>query len=266
MSAIINLIKIEATGKIKSFVIWNVVWIMMLSLMAVLFSSISKDSNVNNLMDIFPQEMMDSFGIQGDYLTNPESFLVGEFYKTYSLSIAVYALLLGYGIVGKRIINKTIAPYLTKSISRINFVLAGNFVSFAFFLFSNILIGFSTWLIFKIFNHYSFSLEYLQTLFVYTTLLSVFFVSVGSFFSVVATKSGQVTGVGLAVLLWFLGTISNINTYPEFAKNINPYNKIEASNILTYNLDSMSVLFFVIFTTLLLVLGVFKFNKMDINV
>lgn len=261
-----NLFKIEIKNKYKVFAIWTVVWSLMAVLMSGLFASLNKEENINDLLSIFPEEMLTAFGIQDDYFTNPESFFVGEFFSIFALGIAIYAFILGFRAVGQRINNKTIANYINKPISRKNLLHPVLFSNLFLFVITNTLLALAIYSAASFFNNYELSVGYLLSFFGGAFLLSLPFLSLGFLAGIVLPKIAQTLGVSIIVVMWFLNTISNLQGYPDWAKYLSFFYYIKPEEILNHQIGWENILILIISGLVLYLISVEIFKKRDIFV
>lgn len=101
----------------------------------------------------------------------------------------------------------------------------------------------------------------------YTFLLHIFFAALGLFISVMVKKPRPVTtlAVALVMVLYFISTISNITPDLSWAGYVSPYKFIDLDVVNpAYRADPASILYFTLFTFLMIFISMRIYLRKDI--
>lgn len=239
----------ELRQKFNVGLYWVLSFLLLSGILASVYDSFVEDQEASaQLFEVAPAQILEAFNIGEDYLSDPESFITGQFFTLFSLAGSIIAAYLGTSLVAGKIQQRTIVSYFSKRMTRTGFYLAELLVGIIFLYLTSILIAIGVWGLFKLLAEADGpDLEYLLLLLIGCASLHLVFLSFSQFLGVLWNQSRAYTvSLGLAVGLWFLNSISNISGFPDVFKYISPFYYLETDTLLqnyNYNWYLLAVLF-----------------------
>lgn len=253
------MLKRELKVNWKSFLIWSFMIVFLLGLVFGIYPSINiNGTGMDELMQMFPKELLTIFHMDLVSLSSVEGWLLSEGYLLITLIGSCYAAYLGSGILLKEENDKTINFILSKPISRKSVVvaklIAGGFYIFLF----NLLIAITTGLGLISCSDFHFSKWLAMS--VGPLLLHLFFFNGSVYLSQFFRRTPKSMGVclGFALGTYFLQVISLLSQKIEFLKYFSPYTYIDAKTIIESSSLSIFSCSILIATMVVIVLFLIK--------
>lgn len=264
-----KLFLIELKDKVKSGLIWSFAWILLGLIMAVMFEPMrtSLGDGADEIMKMFPPEMLESFNIGEDYLTKVESFIGGEFLTFFLLAGSIFAVFLGTGTIAGKIMNKTITNTMTKAITRRSLYITKVLTNLTYFLLTDIIIAAGVYACFSLSTGDGISVKFFASSFFAAFVLQSFFAVFGQVLGVIITAKPQMIGAVFAGFTWFMDTLSKLKGYPKFLQYVSPFYYLHLGKItedFAVDWSTMSIL--IGLTLLLFALGIQLWERKDVYV
>jgi ABC-type transport system involved in multi-copper enzyme maturation permease subunit len=266
-SKLLKYIYIEFRTRIRSIIIWSIIWIALAALIAWMYTPIRDQGGFNEFIESFDPTLLEAFNISPDYLSKAETFLSGEFLTSLFLIGAIYSSVIGVNSLGGKITDKTIINVFTKKISRPYIYLAESIVNLLSNLLSNLLIGIGTFISFSLILDESISIQFILNAFIAVFLIMLFFSQLGQLLGITLNK-GTSVGVtaGIASIGWLLDSLKNLEDYPDILKPLTPYYYFNSDRLAQeYTLD-MKITVLVVFSIIFAALGVYYFRRKNVYI
>ncbi|NBI07491.1 ABC transporter permease subunit [Senegalia massiliensis] len=209
-----NIFKHEFKMKIKSIIIWSIsISGFMLFYMA-FFPGLAQDSeSFNQLMENFPEEFLQAFGMQSGLSFTT---LIGYFTLTFSiiqLVIAIQSANYGFSILSEEERELTADFLMTKPVSRKKIYFSKFLAAFLGLLVTAISISISSFIALEIFNNGEvYDKQNIIILLSIVPVFQLFFLGIGMLISVIVSKVRSVLSYsfGLTIGLYVVNSIRGI--------------------------------------------------------
>jgi len=264
-----KLSKYEAINSLKMFFWW---WLALAGtglLFASVFNSLKSQSNdLDKVMQALNPQILQAFNISpSGYLNTVESFLSGQFASVFSLSGAILSIIIGVGLIGAKIENKTIVFWLSKNISRLGLYFTKFLTQSLVFTLANLLIAICMYFSFYFLsNQKEISKQYFIVLFLACNSLFVTMLSFGMFLGLIFNRSkAQAIGISIVALSWVLNALSTLGDYPNWAKYISVFYFLDLTQIRDkYEIDPYKLLILGAVSIVFLIAGILIFRRKNI--
>lgn len=246
-------------------------WFLMTVMFAAVYPFLKDNSEaITNVVGAFEGTgLAEAFGITEDYVASTQDFVGGEQLTIYAMVAAAAAAILGASSIGGSINNKQIFFLLTKPISRGElFCLHFAINSFTVIL-MNILVTAVTWVGFAIFVPSDLlSVDFVYSILVGFSVISVFFVAVGQMISLIFEPSMSMgVAVGIAVFGELLDGLSQIDGFPFWIQLFNPFYYLNTTRMTQQaELASDDLVLLLLCSAIMLIAGLSLFRNKQIYV
>lgn len=231
-----NIIKRELKANLKSLIIWNAVFCLILIMASIEFNAFKDLANVDEMLKAFPPEFKAAFSFDVIRFDQPKGYY--SYMAQYFMVMgAIFAVLLGTKILSKEINKKTAETTFTLPVTRRYITLMKliaaiiNCALLTFIIFAGSYAVFSSFDIDKLF------VQRLVMFSLITILMQILFVLAGLFASVL-TKSHKRTGtmmVSITVGVYMISFIAKMSDKYEFLKYFTPFEYFNAIDIMHGN-------------------------------
>ncbi|HSQ90294.1 ABC transporter permease subunit, partial [Romboutsia sp.] len=254
----------------KSFTIWTIVLIGLLSLFMALFPSMSNSSMTEIMqakMDALPQSMLAAFGIETIDFTDLLQYFsyTGQYIL---IATCIYAGILGANSLIKEESEGTIEFLYAQPISREKIVTIKLFATFTILYIMNIVLFVVTMIFFEMFKPDNY--EYLMDLiFIYKGmfLAQFVFLGLGFFISTIIKKVSSATPIMLGIFFstYMLGIFSTIIEKLEWLKYLSPVHYVMPSEILKNNgnIELSYMIICVVIIVISILLTFYRYKRKD---
>jgi ABC-type transport system involved in multi-copper enzyme maturation permease subunit len=267
-SHVLTLFRQQLTSRSRSILVWIIVW----SLLGLLFVSVFNDLSKNaaqsmNIYDSLPKGVLEAFNIGNDYLTKSEKFLSGQFLSVYLLAGGIFSVFMGIGAVGSKIEDKTIANLLTKPLSRVSIYVAQALTNAITLLLASCGAGA---VIFGLFStlgtEKNLSTSYFVGAFVGAGCVFITFSLLGQLLGMLGGKGhGQAIGGALVFGSFFLNGLGALAGVPSWLQKCSLFYYLDSAQLRdTYHLNGPRLIILAIVAVVLLIAGVTWFRRKDI--
>ena len=252
----------------KSFIIWLIVLLAIFLLVYLMYPYIINSENVemlNEMMEVFPKEMLVAFNMDISTMDTAFGWLKSEGFVFVLLIIGCYAGIMGSNILLKEESDKTIEYLNSLPVKRSNIVFSKVIVGFSYVVLMTLLVG--------IFNYiglyFSGEFDVKQYLLLSITPL---FSSVVIFFmcmllSTFTHKTKKMLGVSLGIVLvmYILQTFSTMADEVSFLKYFSVFTLSDIRNvIIDVSINPVMVLISISLSILFLGLTLFKYSRKEL--
>lgn len=251
----------------KSFCIWLIITIIFFLVVFLVYPSIVNSSEIeslNDMMNIFPEEVLKAFNMDISTIDSVYGWLKSEGFIFIILIIACYSGLLGSNILLKEENDKTIEYLGMLPIKRHTIVTKKSIAGIIYITALTFLIGIFNFIGLKLsgdFNQKQFILLSITPL---LTSYTTFFICL--FLSTFTNKSKKMIGVSLGLVLvsYLLNTISSLSENVEFLKYFSIFTLADLRNvIMEVNINPKMIITCLICSILFLALTIVRYNKKD---
>ncbi|OEF99924.1 hypothetical protein BHF71_07395 [Vulcanibacillus modesticaldus] len=254
----------------KALVIWTIAISLLVLLEISIYPSFSENAvKMEELLQTFPEGVIKAFGIDRLNMGNILEFFSIEAFIFVTLFGGIYAALLSSNILAKEENEKTIEFLLAKPITRNNIINNKLGVALLNIFLFNFIITLVTLTSFEIYKPGGYDVDRLILLMFGAFLMHLTFAAVTLALSVFFIKTKQIypMSIGIVLITYFLGIISNVSDKFSFLKYFSPFKYIDPPNIIA---DGKIELIYLLIMTLTIILGTgityYIYNKKDIVV
>lgn len=262
------MLKRELKINFKSFVIWTGILIILFFTVFMIYPSIISSDNIkmlNEMMEIFPPEILKAFNMDISTIDSAFGFLKTEGFVFILLLTGVYSSILGSNILLKEESDKTIEYLNTLPIKRSAILLKKVMCAVIYIVLMVIVVG--------IFNYIGLSLsgdfnrEQYMLLSVIPLLSSLPLFAINLFLSTLMSKAKNTFGLGLGVALcsYFLQILAELSNVTEFFKYFTVYTLADVRNvIINVSINPLMVIISIIITVLFIVGSLVKYENKEL--
>ncbi|MCX6808288.1 MAG: ABC transporter permease subunit [Candidatus Berkelbacteria bacterium] len=262
-----NIWRHELRSLSKSTLIWTVALSLGVIVFLSMFPAFTKDIETSQkLLNNFPPALRSALGISLKSFFTIYGFFAYLF-TFITLAGAIQAMNLGVGTISKEISGKTIDFLLTKPISRAKVISAKLLATLSCLVFTNIIFSLTALICAKIVSTESFSS--LTFLLVSATffLVQLFFLALGSVFTVIISKIKSVIAVSLPTVFAFF-VVSELGAIlgNENVRYITPFKFFDPIYTINHNAYELRFLLIeIVFVLICILLTYVIYEKKDIR-
>lgn len=262
------MIKRELKYNLKNFIIWTSVLIGIFLVVYLIYPLIITDETVKNLdemMKIFPEDMLKAFNMDITSISSAYGWLKTEGFMFVLLIVGIYSSTMGLNIVLKEENDKTI-EYLSSLPIKRNKVLTNKIVVALFYIILMIILlgifNYIALIITEKFNHKEFILLSLTPI-----LIAVPLFSINLFLSMFFHKTNKTLGIslGMVFVFYILNVLSEISKNVEFLKYFSIYTLADTRNVITKaKINPIMLIITAAISIVFITLSYVKYNKKEL--
>ncbi|MDD6879433.1 MAG: ABC transporter permease subunit [bacterium] len=252
----------------KSFCIWTFITISLYFVVFLVYPSISNGTEIeslNQMMKIFPEDILKAFNMDISSIDNVYGWLKSEGFVFILLIIGCYSGILGSNILLKEENDKTIEYLAVLPMKRINIILSKSLVGIIYIICLTLVIGTFNFLGLKLSVDFNTKQYILLSLTPLISSFLIFFICM--FLSTFTNKTKKMLGVSLALILvsYVLNVLSSLSKNIEFLKYFSVFTLSDIRNvILNVSINIRMVVISLIGSMLFLILSIIKYNKKEL--
>ena len=262
------MLKREMKINLKSFIIWTSILIIMFLVVFLMYPSIINDSNIetmNEMMKMFPEEMLKAFNMDISSIDSAYGWLKTEGFIFVLLITGIYSGILGSNIVLKEENDKTIEYLNSVPITRKN-ILTNKIISGIIYI---ILMIISI----SIFNYIGLSIsgDFNKKQYLLLSITPLFpSLVIFSFCLLISTfthKSKKTIGISLGIvfLSYFLNILSELSDSTKILKYISTFTLADIRNVIeTSSINIIMIIITIIITTIFITLSYIHYEKKEL--
>lgn len=262
------MIKRELKVNLKSFLIWLIVLISIFGLVFVMYPSIMNSENIKNmeeLIKIFPEEVLRLFNMDISSLTSAFGWLKTEGFVFILLITGMYSSILGSNILLKEESDKTIEYLYSKPISR-NKIITSKIIAGLIYICLLILgILFFNLICLSLIETFDLKLFLLLSLSPFLVCIPLFFISM--FISCFFNKTKKMFGISICLVFisYFLMILSNLGDQTNFFKYFSIYSLGDSRYIILNNNIPILNIILSMFIVIIFIFGIYKiYNRKEL--
>lgn len=260
--------KRELRYNFKSFVIWTLILIVLFALVFLLYSSFIASENIDNineLMKVFPEEVLKMFNLDITHIDTAFGWMETEGFIFILLITGVYSALLGCGILTKEEDEKTI-EYLNSLPIKRNYIVLSKILCGLFYVVMMIVIlGISNYIFLSLVE--SFDKKVFVLLSITPILSNIVIFSFSLFISTFTNKTRKVLPIslGFVFISYFLLVVSEMSDKIKFLKYFSVYTLADTRGIiLNSSIKIIYIILSLLITLVLLILSLTRYKYKDL--
>jgi ABC-2 type transport system permease protein len=264
-----NLFAREMRRNALSLLIWTVILTFLIAVtMSVYPTFLGNQSKIMGMLSLIPKEALQFKGISNfsDLLSVLGFYAVNNIIYMMVLG-SVYAIVLSSNIILKEEYNKTAEYLLTRPLTRSEIFLSKLAVISINVILLNLVTSLVGFIFIELVKNGSFSVSAFLILSLYTLLLNLLFGATGLFLSVIVKRPKPITTfcIAFVIILYFIFTLSKITESIAKIGYLSPFKYVD-TNVIdpAYKLDSVSLIYFIGISLMLLVLSYRVYLRKDI--
>ena len=256
----------EIRQNAKSLIIWIICVVGLYTFSMSMFPSFSQNPQmINDMMKMFPKEMLDAFGISAADLSKPLDYM-SYMFQYILLAVGAQAILLGSSIVAKEEADRTIEFLYAKPITR-SYILTSKILAGATIMavLNAVFLGASLAVLNIISNDVDNGIVALLCLTMF--LIQLLFFAVGLIVSMLAKKGRRFTSISLGILFatFFLGIMSSVTASLNDLRYISPLKYFDPTKLVhSGSLESVYLLIVLVVVAASAVGAYVLYNKRDL--
>ena len=260
--------KRELKVNFKSFIIWNIILLSIFLLVYLMYPSIVSSNNIdmiNELMKVFPEEVLIAFNMDISSMDSAFGWLKSEGFVFVLLIIGCYAGILGSNILLKEESDKTIEYLNSLPIKRNDIVKTKAITGLIYIFLMIIILG--------IFNYIGllFSGDFNKKQYLLLSITPIFSSTViyflCLFLSTFTHKTKKMLGLSLAIVMisYILQTLSAMSESVEFLKYFSVFTLADIRNvILNTSINPIMIIISIVLSVLFYILTMINYNKKEL--
>ena len=260
--------KRELKINFKSFVIWNIILLSIFLLVYLMYPSIVSSNNIdmiNELIKVFPEEVLIAFNMDISSMDSAYGWLKSEGFVFVLLIIGSYAGILGSNILLKEESEKTIEYLNSLPIKRNNIVNTKTIIGLIYIILMIIIVG--------IFNYIGllFSGDFDKKQYLLLSVTPIFSSCViyflCLFLSTFTHKTKKMLGLSLGIVMisYVLQTLSAMSETVEFLKYFSVFTLADIRNvILDISINPIMIILSIILSVIFYILTIVNYNKKEL--
>ncbi len=255
----------ELKVNFKSFLIWAIVSIFLFLIVFLVYPSIiSSDEmgNLNEMMQMFPEELLKAFNMDISSIDTAYGWLKSEGFVFILLIVGCYAGILGSNIILKEESDKTIEYLGTLPISRTKIVLSKTFAGLIYIVGLVMVIGLFNLLGLTVSGEFDVVQYLLLSITPLLPALVVFFVCM--FIATFLNKTKKMLGISLGLVIgsYLLHTLSGMSKSVVFIKYFSVFTLADLRNvIINVRINPIMIIITIISSIAFLGLVIYRYNK-----
>lgn len=260
--------KREMKVNLKSFLIWMIILIGIFLVVFLIYPSIISSDKVkmmDEVMAIFPEEMLKAFNMDISSIDSAFGWLKSEGFVFVLLIIGCYSGILGSNILLKEESDKTIEYLNSLPIKRTNIVLSKVLSGFIYIILMVIILSIFNFIGLSISGNFN---EKQYLLLSITPLFSSFVIfSLCMFLSTFTHKTNKMFGVSLGIVFisYILQILCCLSESTEFLKYISIFTLADIRNVIQdIAINPVMVIISVILSVLFVLLTIIRYNKKEL--
>ena len=262
------MIELEFKRNLKSFIIWLLILIIMFLVVYLIYPYIMSDNTIKDmdeLMKVFPPEMLKAFNIDIASISTAYGWFKSEGFMFVLLIIGFYSSMLGGNILLKEENNKTIEYLNSLPIKRKDIITRKIIVAFIYILLLVMLL--------MVFNYIALSIsgDFNQEQFILLSITPIFvgfpLFGINLLISTLMHKTKKVVGISLGIvfLLYLFNMLSEISTKVEFLKYFSVYTLADVRNVMTdVAINPIMIIISILITLIFVSLSYMIYNKKEL--
>lgn len=262
------MIKRELKVNLKSFLIWLIVLFSIFGIVFIMYPSIMNSENVKNmeeLIKVFPEEMLKMFNMDIASLTSAFGWLKTEGFVFILLITGMYSSILGSNILLKEENDRTIEYLISKPINRNKIITSKIIIGLFYIILMILLISLFNLIGLLIIEHIDLKLFLLLSISPILICIPVFFISM--FISCFFNKTKKMLGIsmGIVFISYFLNILSNLNETTNFFKYFSIYSLGDSRYIILNNNIPILNIIISLIISLIFIFGIYRiYNRKEL--
>ena len=260
--------KRELKVNLKNFIIWNIILLSIFLLVYLMYPSIVSSNNIdmiNELIKVFPEEVLIAFNMDISSMDSAFGWLKSEGFVFVLLIIGCYAGILGSNILLKEESDKTI-EYLNSLPIKRSDIVKTKAITGLIYIFLMIII-------LCIFNYIGllFSGDFNKKQYLLLSITPIFSSTViyflCLFLSTFTHKTKKMLGLSLAIVMisYILQTLSAMSESVEFLKYFSVFTLADIRNvILNTSINPIMIIISIVLSVLFYILTMINYNKKEL--
>lgn len=260
--------KRELKVNFKSFIIWNIILLSIFLLVYLMYPSIVSSNNIdmiNELIKVFPEEVLIAFNMDISSMDSAFGWLKSEGFVFVLLIIGCYAGILGSNILLKEESDKTIEYLNSLPIKRNDIVKTKAITGLIYIILMVVIIG--------IFNYIGLILsgDFDKKQYLLLSITPIFSSTViyflCLFLSTFTHKTKKMLGLSLAIVMisYILQTLSAMSESVEFLKYFSVFTLADIRNvILNISINPIMIIISTNLSVLFYILTMINYNKKEL--
>lgn len=261
------MLKRELKVNFKNFIIWLGVLIVIFLFVYLMYPSIlnsGKLNQIDEMMKIFPKEVLTSFNLDIASMDSVFGWIKTEGWVFVLLIMGVYSSLLGSNILLKEESEKTIEYLGCLPVSRKHIILSKVLCGLTYIILMVLL--------FLVFNYFALVLsgDFDKDVFFYLSLTPLFssivFFAIGMFISTFFRKTKKVIGLSLGIVFisYLFSIFSTISDVVDFLKYISVFTLADIRNVIVEgSINYCLCISSFVLTIIFVVLTIYRYNKKE---
>ena len=262
------MLKRELKVNLKSFIIWTSILIGMFLIVYLMYPSIISSGNIemmNEMMDMFPDEILKAFNMDISTMDSAYGWLKTEGFVFVYLIVGVYSSIMGSSILLKEESEKTIEYLNALPIRRRDILKSKVFCGIFYIVLMVLLMGIFNYIGLELsgdFDRKQFLLLSLTPLFIGLPLFGI-----NLFISTLCRKTKKTFGIALGVsfLSYFLQILSEMSEEVEFLKYFTVYTLGDLRNVIVdVSINPVLVLISILISIIFITLSFVRYEKKEL--
>lgn len=223
----------ELRANAKSLLIWSVVMTIFIIMMVSEFSAYYNNPEMADILDAFPESLMQAFSLSGSNLTTPAGFISMASVYFY-LVLGVFAVLLGSNIISKEERDKTAEFFFTLPVSREQVIFSKWIAAILNCAAITVVTGLAIIATMLKYNIDSEFYEFLVLMLFAIFMVQMIFLAIGMLLASGLKRykaSGKISA-SILMILYMVSVISALSSKLENLKYITPFKFFEANKLL----------------------------------
>lgn len=262
------MIKREFIVNFKSFLIWTLILVLMFLVVFLVYPHIITDDtvkNLNEMMKVFPEEILKSFNMDITNIDTAYGWLKSEGFMFILLIVGFYSSFLGANILLKEENDKTIEYLATLPIKRKHIMTSKIIVSYIYIFLLILIVGLFNYFALLIsgdFNQIEYLLLSITPIFIAYPLFAL-----NLFISQYLHKTKKTVGIslGLVFIFYLINVLSELSSSVELLKYFSIYTLADVRNVILNNtINPINIVISFIIGSIFIILSYMKYNKKEL--
>lgn len=260
--------KREIKINLKSFLIWTIILIAVFLMAYLMYPSIisSETGNmIDEMMKIFPEEVLVAFNMDISSMDSAYGWLKTEGFVFVLLIIGCYSAILGSNILLKEESDKTIEYLNSLPIKRNNIVLSKVITGVIYITLMTILVGIFNYIALTLSGSFDTKQFLLLSITPIFSSFVIFFICL--FLSTFTHKTKKMIGVslGFVMISYIINIFSNLAESTEFLKYFSVFTLADIRNvILNIRINPIMIIISLLISVVFLILTLINYNKKEL--
>lgn len=263
-----DIIKFETNRNIRGAVIFSAIWLILITLFLSFFDVLKESGEEFTQAFSEFDDILVAFSGDTESVTQIRGFYNVEIFTLLHLSLNIYAVYKGVGIIGREITDKSLLFVMSKPVGRFKIFFSKMIGLILPILLINIILCFGSMLSISLMTSEEIPVNYLIAIYTGAFLTSVLFANLGGLVGVILEESKALSvSIGIVLISFVLNFIGNFPDASDIFNKISIHHYFDILYVSQNDsIRTPEIFLIVILSVVFLLLGLYTFKNKNIDI